>query len=72
MHIVIVSNKNGYRQFVPELEARTGAKVTYLENRADISRQVMTGLSPDWVSFHIGHILYRLKFTRIFGVLFFT
>lgn len=48
MHIVIVFNRAWNRRFVPEIEARTGAKVTYLEQRDDVSQEKMTLLSPDW------------------------
>lgn len=39
MHIVIVSNRAWNRRFVPEIKARTGAKVTYLEQRDDVSQK---------------------------------
>ena len=58
MHVVIVSNKKWHRRFVPEIEVRTGAKVTYLEERDDVRKEVMAELSPDWVFFpHWSYII---------------
>ena len=58
MHIVIISNRRWNRRLIPEMEARTGAKVTYLEQRDDVSLENMTALSPDWVFFpHWSYII---------------
>jgi putative methionyl-tRNA formyltransferase len=58
VHIVIVSNRRWNRRFIPEVEARTGAKVTYLEHPEDVSQENMMALSPDWVFFpHWSYII---------------
>lgn len=51
LHIVIVSNREWHRRFVPEIEARTAAQVTYVDHREDVSQEYMTALSPDWIFF---------------------
>lgn len=51
MHIVIVSNREWHRRFVPEIEARTAAQVPYVDHREDVSKEYMTALSPDWIFF---------------------
>lgn len=58
MHMVIVSNRAWNRRFVPEIETRTGIKVTYLEQRDDVSQEKMIALSPSWVFFpHWSYII---------------
>ena len=58
MHIVIVSNREWNRRFVSEVAARTGAEVTYLNQRDDVTQAHMTTLSPDWIFFpHWSYII---------------
>ena len=58
MQIVIVSNRGWNRQFVAEVAARTGGKVTYLERREDVSEEHIRALAPDWVFFpHWSYII---------------
>lgn len=71
MHIVIVSNRAWNRRFVPEIKARTGAKVTYLEQRDDVSQEKMTLLSPDWVFFpHWSYIIPAVVYENFRCVIF--
>lgn len=66
MRIVIVSNKDWHRKYVDEIESRTNSNVMYLSSREEVTREKLTEFKPDWVFSHIGHILFPLKFMKIF------
>lgn len=58
MHIVIVSNRPWHRRSVPEIARRTGAEVTYLSEREEVTRDHLAALAPDWVFFpHWSYII---------------
>ncbi len=58
MSIAIVSNKEWHRNFVREIEIRTGEKVVYIEDKADVNRENLSRLSPRLVFFpHWSYII---------------
>lgn len=58
MKIVIVSNRPWNERIVPEVRARTGADVTYLSRREDVTRECLASLAPEWVFFpHWSYII---------------
>ena len=58
MSIAIVSNKEWHRNFVREIETRTGEKVVYIEDKTDVNRDNLSRLSPRLVFFpHWSYII---------------
>lgn len=58
MSIAIASNKAWHRKFVREIETRTGEKVIYIEDKADVNRENLSRLSPRLIFFpHWSHII---------------
>lgn len=58
MSIAIVSNKEWHRNFVREIEMRTGEDVVYIENKAEVNQENLSRLSPRLVFFpHWSYII---------------
>ena len=58
MQIVIVSNRPWNERIVPEVQACTGAEITYLARRDDVTYEHLAKLAPDWVFFpHWSYII---------------
>ena len=58
MSIAIVSNKAWHRKFVREIETRTGEKVVYIEDKADVNQENLSRLSPRLIFFpHWSYII---------------
>lgn len=58
MGIVIVSCKSWHKKYVPEIAARTGQKVTYLEDKNAVTYENFQKLAPTWVFFpHWSYII---------------
>ena len=58
MSIAIVSNKEWHQNFVREVETRTGEKVVYIEDKADVNQEKMSRLSPRLIFFpHWSYII---------------
>ncbi len=58
MSIAIVSNKTWHRKFVREIETRTGEKIIYIEDKAEINQEILEHLSPRLIFFpHWSYII---------------
>lgn len=58
MNIVIASNREWHRPHAAEIAACTGATVTYLARRDEVTAEHLAQLRPDWVFFpHWSHII---------------
>lgn len=58
LHIVIVSNRPWNERIVPEVRMGTGAMVTYLTRKEDVTYEHLAEIAPDWVFFpHWSYII---------------
>lgn len=58
MRILIVSNKEWHRKYINEINACTGADVTYISDKSEVNKEKFEAIAPDWVFFpHWSHIV---------------